>query len=279
MEEIDKCRVTSQNTIVKSVYAGQYALINQANTLIYNAEQLPEINDAIEQYVAEAKFLRALGYYNLVSFWGGVVCTTLPGSERVGKVLPRSTTEDVYNLIFSDLIEAYRILPPNYATQKELGRATSIAAAALLARASLTAVTMGKYANISGELALDGNINSYDWAKNREQELFTQAKTYAEKALTDGYPSEDVLVSMPYEQSFYPYENTPEVIFDVQFAYGFHNRKADGSVGFLALIRGIGLFRPEMQPIPINHSVELLWQTISHLRLLKTIATCVNIKI
>lgn len=56
LEEIDKCRVTSQNTIVKSVYAGQYALINQANTLIYNAEQLPEINDAIEQYVAEAKF-------------------------------------------------------------------------------------------------------------------------------------------------------------------------------------------------------------------------------
>lgn len=230
LEEIDKCRVTSQNTIVKSVYAGQYAMINQANTLIYNAEQLPEMNTEIKQYVAEAKFLRALAYYNLVSLWGGVVCTTLPGSERVGTVLPRSTTQEVYSLIFQDLEDAYKTLPKSYATQKEFGRATSIAAAALLARASLTAATMGKYANINSELALEGNINSFDWAKSIEKDLFTQAKVYAEKALKEGFSAEDIILTMPYEQSFYPYENTTEIIFDVQFAYGF-SQSEGGWVG------------------------------------------------
>lgn len=230
LEEIDKCRVSSQNTIVKSVYAGQYSMINQANTLIFNAEQLPEVNNQIKQYVAEAKFLRALGYYNLVSLFGGVVCTTLPGSERVGTVLSRSTTKDVYALIFKDLEEAYNVLPVSYANQKEFGRATSIAAAALLARASLTAATMGKYANIDKNLALEGNINSYDWAKEMENDLFTQAKVYADKALKEGFSGEDVILTMPYEQNFYPYENTAEVIFDVQFAYGF-SQSEGGWVG------------------------------------------------
>lgn len=236
LEELDKCKSTGQNTIVKSVYAGQYAMINQANALIFNAEKLSAPNAAIKQYVAEAKFLRALCYYNLVSLYGGVVCTTLPGSERVGTVLPRSSTEKVYEQIFQDLKDAYAVLPKSFAAEKEFGRATSIAAAALLARASLTAATMGKYAGITAELALEGGINSYEWARNMEKELFTQAKTYADKVIKEGFSSEDALLSMPYEQNFYPYENTVEVIFDVQFQYGFSQSEG----GWVGRISGPG---------------------------------------
>ena len=99
-----------------------------------------------------------------------------------------------------------------------MGRATRIAAAALLARASLTAATMGKYAHISPDMALEDGINSYEWAKNKFAELISQAKDYAQKVIDEGYGgNEEVLLSMSYADSFYPSENTPEVIFDVQF--------------------------------------------------------------
>jgi len=226
LEELDKCRPTAQNGIVKSVYAGQYAMINRANDLIFNAEKSQSDNGQIKQYVAEAKFLRALCYYNLTSLFGGVVLTTEPGSERVGKDLPRSSTESVYALIFQDLKDAYMVLPKSFAEQKQMGRATSIAAAALLARTSLTAATMGKYAKISAELALEDGINSYEWANSQFTELVTQAKTYADKVIKEGFGDESALLAMPYETSFYPYENTPEVIFDVQFKDGLSQEEA-----------------------------------------------------
>ena len=69
-----------------------------------------------------------------------------------------------------------------------------------------------------------------------EKELFTQAKTYADKVIKEGFSSEDALLSMPYEQSFYPYENTVEVIFDVQFQYGFSQSEG----GWVGRISGPG---------------------------------------
>lgn len=218
LEELDKCKPTPQNGIIKSFYAGQYAMINRANDLIFNAEKSGIESVIVNRCVAEAKFLRALCYYNLTSVFGGCVLTTLPGSERVGENMPRSSTEAVYGQIFQDLIDAYSVLPVSFAAEKEMGRATRIAAAALLARASLTAATMGKYAHISPDMALEGGINSYEWAKNKFAELISQAKDYAQKVIDEGYGgNEEVLLSMPYTDSFYPSENTPEVIFDVQF--------------------------------------------------------------
>lgn len=233
LEELDKCRPTALNGIVKSVYAGQYEMINRANDLLYNAENsFHGENSTINQFVAEAKFLRALCYYNLTTLFGGVVVTELPGSERVGVDLPRSTTETAYNLIFKDLEEAYNVLPESYADVNQMGRATKTAAAALLARASLTAATMGKYAPITDELALEGGINSYKWAADRFTELITQAKTYAGKVINEGYTGEASLLSMPYEESFYPYENTAEIIFDAQFKSNL-SQEEGGWVGYM----------------------------------------------
>ncbi|RGD47895.1 MULTISPECIES: RagB/SusD family nutrient uptake outer membrane protein [Bacteroides] len=231
LEELDKCRPTPQNGIIKSLYAGQYVLINRANDLIFHAEKTNLKSPVIDRCVGEAKFLRALTYYNLTSIFGGVVLTTLPGSERVGKVFPRSSTEAVYGQIFQDLKDAYDVLPVSFAAQKELGRATKIAAAALMARASLTAATMGKYAHISSEMALEDGINSYEWAKTRFTELITQAKTYAELVITEGYGGDKgILETMLYSDSFYPSENMPEIIFDVQFKDAMSQNEA-GWVG------------------------------------------------
>lgn len=233
IEELDKCQPTALNHVVKCLYSGQYATIDRANDLIWHAEQLSNPDKTIVQCVAEAKFIRALTYYNLVTLFGGVVLVEVPGSERVGQIFPRSSTEAVYDFIFKDLEEAYNILPASFANEKQLGRATKIAAAALMARTKLTAATMGKYAKITPQLALEDGINSYAWAKEQYTELLTDAITYAQKVIDEGYGAENALLSMEYEKSFYPYENTPEIIFDVQFKDGL-SQDEGGWVGWIS---------------------------------------------
>jgi hypothetical protein len=107
--------------------------------------------DAIE---GEAKFVRALTYYELVNFFAPPYSagnTTV--NEAVPLVLeptvvydpqkdnkPRATVEEVYKQIISDLTDAAAKLPASYSDNN--GRATKYAAQAILARVYMA---QGKY--------------------------------------------------------------------------------------------------------------------------------------
>jgi hypothetical protein len=87
------------------------------------------------RYIAEAKFIRGLIYFDFVRAWGGVpLVTDLNPPLR----LPRATKEEVYALIISDLQFAAENLPERseYAS-KDMGRATKGAANSFLARVYL----------------------------------------------------------------------------------------------------------------------------------------------
>jgi len=109
-----------------------YLGIKRANVVI---EKVPEIemNEALQtRYIAEARFIRAFMYFDLVRAWGGVpLVTTINPPVKLG----RSSAEEVYSLILSDLAFAEQVLPKKseYETA-ELGRATKGAVQALLAR-------------------------------------------------------------------------------------------------------------------------------------------------
>jgi len=116
-------------------WASLYQGIKRCNVVI---EKVPLITmDATLQnrYVAEAKFIRALIYFDLVRAWGAVpiVTTTTP---QLG--LTRSPKETVYALILSDLNFALNNLPEkNQYNSIDMGRATKGATRALLARVYL----------------------------------------------------------------------------------------------------------------------------------------------
>ena len=137
------------------------------------------MDDALKnRYVAEAQFLRAWFYFDLVRAWGGVpiVTTTEPPLK-----LPRSTKEDVYNLIVSDLQAAIPNLPDRSSLAPvDFGRATSGAAEGLLAKVYLFENDFQdaeKYAQMvinSGEYALDPSFShtfSVDGEYNSESLL------------------------------------------------------------------------------------------------------------
>ena len=116
-------------------WAALYKGIKRTNVVI---ELVPDIGmdpGLRDRYIAEAKFLRGLLYFDLVRAWGGVqvVTTTTPPLD-----LPRSTAEDVYELIIQDLTDAISVLPEKSGYEaKDAGRATKGAARALLARVHL----------------------------------------------------------------------------------------------------------------------------------------------
>lgn len=132
-----KYNLVSTNTFVNNIWSQAYAGIQRCNVIIARVPAIDMDQNLKERYEGEAKFLRALHYFNLVRFFGGVPLV-LDETKSVGGVdVPRATTEEVYTLIEEDLAYAAEVLPSRY-SGLDLGRATSGAAKGLLAKVYLT---------------------------------------------------------------------------------------------------------------------------------------------
>lgn len=116
-------------------WATLYEGIKRANVVLEKVPAISMDEQMKNRYLAEASFLRALYYFDLVRAWGGVpkVTTVTPPLK-----LERSTAEEIYILIISDLEFAITHLPnkSTYAAN-DLGRASLGAAHALLAKVYL----------------------------------------------------------------------------------------------------------------------------------------------
>lgn len=107
--------VRADNEEVNNVWIAIYKTINQTNHLI---TKLPGVADPLltaadkNRLLGEAYFIRALCYFDLVRTWGGVPLITKPstGADDTKGVL-RSTTDDTYALVLSDLELAEALLP------------------------------------------------------------------------------------------------------------------------------------------------------------------------
>ncbi len=133
--------------------------ITRANSLISGLEESTTVPDADKvRIIGEAKFLRALYYFNLVNIFGGVPVITKPLSPAEAN-LPRNSIEEVYKQIETDLLAAIDALPLSKdLPAAEKGRATKGSAQTLLARAYLF---QGNYTE-AAKLSLDViNSNQY----------------------------------------------------------------------------------------------------------------------
>lgn len=93
------------------------------------------------QLAGEALFLRAYHYFNLTRLFGGTFLLTEPLEAADSKKVPRSSVQEMYQLITSDLTASKDLLLPKTFAQisaNDLGRATTWAAKALLAKVYLT---------------------------------------------------------------------------------------------------------------------------------------------
>jgi hypothetical protein len=116
----------------RSVWDDHYRAIYRANQAIKFIPDIAMDETLKAQLIAEAKFLRAYFYFNLVSLWGNVPMVTEP--NVITELEPYSTIEQNWAQVETDLRDAIAVLPPSY-TGVEIGRPTKGAAFALLGKA------------------------------------------------------------------------------------------------------------------------------------------------
>lgn len=123
--------VTDVTGTNEDIYARLYQIIGDANML------LQKVSDEYARYRAEASFLRALAYFELVRAYGSQPVVDYPILNEEARMLSRQSAEEVYKLIISDLEYAGNNLEPFY-TGEEAGRVGAVAAKCLLAQVYVT---------------------------------------------------------------------------------------------------------------------------------------------
>lgn len=126
---------TADNQAASERWNSNYQGIYRANVVLQRVPETSMDEGLKQRILAEAKFLRALYYFNLVKVFGGVPLITEPLDQGELQT-PRAEAGAVYDQIVQDLQEASTNLPLEY-SDSEQGRATQGAAKALLGKVYL----------------------------------------------------------------------------------------------------------------------------------------------
>lgn len=133
IEEITALSVNPENAKINSFWKGTYNGIFRANSVLANVERPTDYAEGKkDQHIGEAKFLRALMYFDLVRIFGGVPKITSVVTNEQARAIARASEEEIYQLIIEDLQDAVNKLPLPSAMPQ--GRASKAAASALLAK-------------------------------------------------------------------------------------------------------------------------------------------------
>ena len=207
--------VTSTNQSLNNLWKEIYLGIRDANNVIANVPNIKMNEDLKKRIVGEAKFLRALNYFNLVRSFGEVPLRTEPVKAGDDQGLAVSSIVKIYNLIIDDLNYAANHCwernesKGNYTNN--LGRVTSTSAHALLAKV-YTRIASSKRTAGQGIL---GNKLYLEFP-----ESYLNYYQYAKKECDLAISDQGFKLSQDLEQWISIFDadngNNEEMIFDVQ---------------------------------------------------------------
>ena len=129
---------TSDNTQLYPLWSNLYDAIYRCNIFLEKIDPIDFMDAAAKDVmIGEVKTIRALLYFDLVRYFGGVPLVTTPLTIDESLTIARSPIEDVYQLIISDLQDAILALPASFDSSNK-GRVTIFAAKALLGKVHVT---------------------------------------------------------------------------------------------------------------------------------------------
>ena len=176
-KEMDRFKYSTSQSDFQDVWWSAYIIINRAGNVIANVPNMPDnafdSPELKKRIVAEARFLRAQNYFNLVRLFGDVIFYGDDYvSDPVGSSnLERTDIETIYDFIISELIAAEQDLWEREDTEK--GRATRGAAQAFLSKVYMTRAGY-KLDSKSGDLV------------QGDQSHWAEAAEWAKKCIDEG---------------------------------------------------------------------------------------------
>ncbi|MCC5931528.1 MAG: RagB/SusD family nutrient uptake outer membrane protein [Cyclobacteriaceae bacterium] len=178
------------------IYNASYRLIERANQVIANVPRISMNETLKRRVIAEATFLRALAYFNLVRVFGGVPLKITPTRDFNTLSFPRASASDVYQLIIGDLegiLEAGSLPLTSRYGNADKGRVGKSAVQTLLGKVYLTR---------AGDPAVAQNSD------------YQKAIQVLQACVSDG----DRTLLSSYKDIFsMTNENNAEIIFDIQY--------------------------------------------------------------
>lgn len=138
IDRFDASQSPSDMNILETEWTNYYAAVYRCNELLAHEDQIVWNSDETKGiYLGECRAIRALCYFDMVRMWGNIPLFTDPVNEN----RPQADPDEIYNVIFSDLLYAVNNIPaaayPKSAAASNDGHITKYAASALLARVYL----------------------------------------------------------------------------------------------------------------------------------------------
>jgi hypothetical protein len=214
--EIDQFKETSANSIITSAWVDTYHGILLCNVVLDRIAPIAMDETLRSRYIGEAKFLRALMYFNLVRIYGDVpLVVSETKSVAEGYAQTRVAVASVYDQIIADLSDAEQKLPVAY-TGANIGRATKGAAKGLLGKVYLT---KKDYANAQTKLKEVLDLGTYSLLPNYADLWKTANANNAESLFEVQFKKGGLGTGSNYYLQFAP-RNSGTVITGLGFAQG-----------------------------------------------------------
>lgn len=193
-QEVGDWLTTTTSWAPSSKWSQDYTIIARANQFISDIESATVSDDVKAQMIAEAKFLRAFAYSDLISYFGDVPLI-IDVQTLEDAYVSRTAKSEVLAQILTDLDDAASVLPTSYSAA---GRATKGAALAYKAKillyneewddaaqASLDVMELGVYGLFSDYegLFLEENENNEEVIFDIQYIPTTQAQPWPTSSL------------------------------------------------------------------------------------------------
>lgn len=175
----------AETSLFMNVWSHMYRGIARANNILVNMHRAEDVvsPERFSQIAAEARFLRAYFYFYLVNLYGDVpLVTTMLNLDEA--VIPRSSVDEIQQLIYEDLDFAIEYLPAATDASFYAGRASQGAALMLKARAAL----------IYG----DYNLAASNAKQVMDSDMYSLYSDYADLFHFSGMGSNEVIMEQQY---------------------------------------------------------------------------------
>ncbi|HEY9487124.1 MAG TPA: RagB/SusD family nutrient uptake outer membrane protein [Chryseosolibacter sp.] len=190
---------------LNSFWRYHYMRINRANVVLERGPQVGNIAENVrDRILAEAHFLRAFSYFQLLRYWGPVPLRTVEFSGERAIDVPRATKGEVYDLILSDLAIADRDLPKDVGSAT--GRASKWAAKMLMAQVYLDMEDWPAAAEKADEVIKSNKYSLVTVGQADDYYKIFAVKTFSSEEIMSYHFSQNV---KPTFQEWYHGQGTP----------------------------------------------------------------------
>lgn len=208
--DISHYNIQPSNSWIADIWKFKYQGIDRANYLLAGAETMDGYTEGDTQLLrlmAEARFLRALLAFDLVTYFGDVPFKTTYSTSITDAYQPRTDREAIYDIIIDDL---------NYAKEKLLW-ATATSSPERATQGAARALLMRVYLQRAGySLRMNGQMERPDDAKRQEyfKAVIKEWEAFQAEGYHDFYPGGYEALFKSFSQGVL---NSKESIFELAF--------------------------------------------------------------